>query len=181
MLKTKNTNNDYPSRDECLQLLAQAGCPTDVINHVLVVTDLALKIASRFPDADRALVEAGALLHDIGRARTHGILHGVEGGRIARELNLPVEIINIIERHLGAGIPKQDAVTLGLPARDFVPQTIEERIIAQADNLVEGDKRVPIKRSLQILIDKGLPAVAERMERLYSELSAEAGIEIDEI
>lgn len=171
----------YPNRDECLRILTEAGCPEKVIIHVQIVTKLAMKIAERFPDADKNLIEAAGLLHDLGRAKTHDIDHAVAGGELARELQLPAEIINIIERHICAGIIKADAVNLGLPARDYIPETLEERIIAHADNLVEGNKRVPIKRSVQILQEKDLPEVAKRVQELHNNLSREAGIDLDEI
>jgi tRNA (cytidine56-2'-O)-methyltransferase len=171
----------YPNRDECLRILTEAGCSKKVIHHVSTVTKLALKIAERFPNADKNLIEAAGLLHDLGRARTHGINHAVAGGELARELQLPSEIINIIERHICAGIIKADAINLGLPARDYVPETIEERIIAHADNLVEDNKRLPISRSVQILHEKGLPEVAKRVQELHKTLSREAGIDLDEI
>jgi uncharacterized protein (TIGR00295 family) len=171
----------YPNREECLQILKQMNCPKHVVHHILVVTELALKIANRIPKADIELVEAGALLHDLGRAKTHGITHAVEGARLGDRLGLPKEIIRIIERHICAGIPKEDAVNLGLPEKDFTPETLEEKIVAHADNLVEGNKRCKINRSIQILNDQGLPKVAERVRKLHVALSDSAGIDLDEI
>jgi uncharacterized protein (TIGR00295 family) len=176
-----NDQKKYPTRKECLNILNQLKCPEHVIQHLLTVTDLALRIADRIPEAEVSLVEAGALLHDIGRSRTHGIQHGVVGSRLARELDLPEEIINIIECHLGAGIPEQEAVKLGLPKKNYIPITIEQKIVAHADNLVEGEKRCSIKRSIQILQNRSLPDVAERVKSLHVALSRLAGIDIDEI
>jgi uncharacterized protein (TIGR00295 family) len=175
---TQNTY-DYPNREECLGLLRDANCPEHVIDHILVVTELALLIAERFPDCDKSLVEAGALLHDIGRSRTHGLTHAVEGAKIVRELGLPDELVNIIERHICAGIPVEDSVGLGLPEKDYTPRTIEERIVAHADNLFEGKKRCKISRSVEILQNQGLPVVAERVRLLHENLSKAAGIDLD--
>ena len=67
---TENTiTRKYPTRDECLKLLKDAGCSEKVIEHILIVTELALKIAKHFPEANLELLEAGALLHDIGRSK----------------------------------------------------------------------------------------------------------------
>ena len=35
---------------------------------------------------------------------------------------------------------KEESVNLGLPMKDYLPMTIEEKIVAQADNLVSGSK-----------------------------------------
>ena len=116
-----------PSPEECVELLKKAGCSEEVIGHCVTVRDIAVRIAEK-SGADVNLVEVGALLHDIGRSKTHGIKHGIEGSKIAKKLGLPEEIVNIIERHIGAGLPAEDAKKLGLPERDFIPITLEEKI-----------------------------------------------------
>ncbi|MCJ2534368.1 MAG: HDIG domain-containing protein, partial [Candidatus Thermoplasmatota archaeon] len=93
--------NSIPNPEECIELLKQSGCSVEVIGHCKAVRDVAVRMVER-ANADVKLVEAGALLHDIGRSETHGILHGVKGSKIAKKLGLPDEITNIIERHIGA-------------------------------------------------------------------------------
>ena len=39
-------------------------------------------------------------------------------------------------RQIRGEIPAEDAAAMGLPERDFLPITVEEKIIAHADNLV---------------------------------------------
>src|SRR5690554_3439113 len=90
--------------------------------------------------ADLSLVRSGALLHDLGRSRTHDIRHGVEGARRARELGLPESLVMIIQKHVGAGITPENARDLGLPPLDYVPSTLEEMIVCHAGNLVDDDK-----------------------------------------
>ena len=104
----------------------------------------AMTIASNFDDADKDLIRKGALLHDIGRSRTHGITHAIEGVEIARGYGYPDNVLNIIERHIGAGITPEEAERLGLPKKSYVPQTLEEKIVAHADNLISGTKEVDI-------------------------------------
>ncbi len=171
----------YPNREECIQILQDVGCSDGVIKHCEVVTEIALRIAAKIPDADIDLVHAGGLLHDIGRSKTHGIAHAVEGAKLASELGLPEELILIIERHIVAGIPQDTAVELGLPAKDYMPQAIEEQIVAHADNLVEQHKRVKVTRAVEILKGQGLDEPAERVSKLHRELSTIAGIDIDEL
>jgi putative nucleotidyltransferase with HDIG domain len=90
-----------PTRKECIHLLKKFGCDENVIDHCLVVEDLAIKMAE-LAGANKKLVSIAALLHDIGRGSTHGIRHAVEGAKIARKLGLPEKLVLIIERHIGA-------------------------------------------------------------------------------
>ena len=71
-----------PNPGQCLQLLKEAGCSDEVINHCKAVRKVAVRIAKK-AHANIQLVEAGALLHDIGRSKTQGIMHGIEGAKIA--------------------------------------------------------------------------------------------------
>lgn len=132
-------------RRECNRVLRAAGCDDDVIRHCNAVADLALELAHRHHESvDERLVFKGALLHDLGRARSHGINHGVVGGAMARALDLDEELVRIIERHIGAGLTAAEAETVGLPPRDLLPETLEEKIVAHADNLIAGWKRTSI-------------------------------------
>jgi len=172
--------SQIPDSKTCLALLQQAGCSDLVITHCKAVREVAVRIAVR-AKANLELVNAGALLHDIGRSRTQGILHGVEGARIAQELHLPESIVHIIERHLGAGIPKNEAVALGLPARDFLPLTLEEKIVAHADNLINSDRQQPIENEVAKALKKGHKAHAARLLQLHHELSSICGIDLNMI
>ena len=89
-------------------------------------------------------MQKGALLHDIGRSRTHGITHAVEGVEIARGYGYGDDVLNIIERHIGAGITKKEAEELNLFEKSYVPETLEEKIVAHADNLISGTEEVDI-------------------------------------
>lgn len=169
---------EIPDQKKCLILLQKAGCSDVVIAHCKAVREVAVRIAVR-AHADVELVSAGAMLHDIGRSRTHGILHGVEGARIAEELGLPRGIVLIIERHVGAGISKDEAVVLGLPARDFLPQTLEEKIVAHADNLIDNDRKQSIKQEVAKALKKGQKKHAARLLQLHRELSERCGIDLD--
>lgn len=170
--------DNLPSKEECLRLLRAAGCSERVIEHCLAVENLALKIA-RLTDCDLDLVSRGALLHDIGRGKTHGVEHAIKGGDIAREYGLPKEIIRIIENHLGAGISRNEAKELGLPDRDFIPTTLEEKIVAHADNLLEENKKQPIIKVIQRFESQGYPEIAKKIKRLHEELSTICKMELD--
>ena len=127
-----------------IELLKKENTPENVIQHCKAVCKKAMKIAANFDDADVELIRKGALLHDIGRSRTHGIRHAIVGAEITHGYGCPPEVTNIIERHIGAGITAEEAVKLGLPAKSYVPQTLEEKIVAHADNLISGTEEVDI-------------------------------------
>ncbi len=167
-----------PDRDECLRLLSEHGCDSEVIAHCVAVTELAVRIAKRCR-ADVPLVQAGALLHDIGRCRTHDLMHAVEGARIAKELKLPQALCKIIERHVGAGITAEEAARMDIPKKDYTPQTLEEKIVAHADNLLSGSRRTTIEEAVSHLARKGHHESALKMLRLHEELSEMCGTNID--
>lgn len=127
-----------------IKLLKKENTPLNVIQHSKAVYIKSMEIASNFDDVDTDLIKKGALLHDIGRSRTHDINHAIVGVEIARQYGYDKDILNIIEKHIGAGITRSEAVKLGLPKKSYIPQTLEEKIVAHADNLVNGIQEVDI-------------------------------------
>ena len=169
-----------PDYDTCIEMLKSEGCSKAVISHCIAVRDIAVKIAKK-TDANIALVEAGALLHDIGRSKTHGIKHAVEGVKIAKKLGLDKSIILIIERHIGAGLSKEEAKKLGLPVKDYIPETIEEKIVCHADNLIDDSKRQPVEVEVQKALGRGLNDYAVKLVKLHKELSEIYGMDLNKI
>jgi uncharacterized protein (TIGR00295 family) len=167
-----------PTRKECIDLLKKAGCDENVINHCQAVEDLALRIAE-LTDANKKLVRIAALLHDIGRGSTHGIRHAVEGAKIARGVGLPESVVLIIERHIGSGLTKDEAKRLGLPQKDYVPNTLEEKIVAHADNLIDENEKRPVREVAQRFEELGYGSVAEKILALHKELSEICGMDLD--
>ena len=156
-----------------IELLKRLGCSDRVIEHILAVKRVALRIADETTiPVDRELVRMGALLHDIGRARTHGIDHAVVGAEMAREMGVDERIVRIIERHIGAGINADEARALGLPVKDYVPQTPEEKIVAYADNLIKGNRETTFEAALEEF--KSIPGIGkpaiERFIMLHEEI-----------
>jgi uncharacterized protein len=150
-----STNSLRPS--DALRLLSSEGCDARLISHVQAVSKLAKalaeKIRSRGGDIDVPFVEVAALLHDIGRSKTHGIRHGVEGAAIMRKLGFE-GYARVCERHIGAGLTKEEAKQPGLPEKDYLPETLEEKVVAYADKLIDGDKVVPIENTISDLKEK---------------------------
>lgn len=140
------------SHENAVKLLSETGCEPDVIEHCLAVSSFSVKIARKLAASgkvvDVGLVEIGAILHDLGRARTHGIDHAAVGAKIAEELDLDPRIVRIIKCHIGAGLSREEARSLGLPDDDYIPRSIEEKIVAHADNLMRGTERISLEEYL---------------------------------
>ena len=122
------------------QILIDAGCSPGVVAHCRAVSLAAVALAKRVTGVpvEIELVRLGGLLHDIGRSRTSGVGHALEGVKIGRKLGFPPALLHIIERHIGAGITAAEAGRLGLPRRDYLPMTPEEKIVSYVDNLTKG-------------------------------------------
>lgn len=188
-MSTKESKSDdseqkpkLPTRNEALEILRSTGADASVVRHCIAVSDIAVRIAKHCKrSVDIQLVEIGGLLHDIGRSSTHGIRHAVEGARIAYEKELPDELIKIIERHIGAGLTEDDARRFGLPIKSYMPETLEEKIVAHADNLISGSKKAPVAEAVQRLVRMHEMEGAKRILALHKELSEICGTDLDSI
>jgi len=167
-----------------IKMLKDEGCSHEVIDHSLKVQRLAMKIAERIKrngiKVDMNTVYLASLFHDIGRSRTHGINHIVEGANIARQLGLPEKVVKAIEHHGGAGIDKEDAVKLGLPPKDYTPRTLEEEIVAHADNLTDNGYR-SIDEVVKKFEERAGKKAAEKVKNLHKKLSELCGIDVGEL
>ena len=168
----------YPNERECLRILSDAGCTRRVLVHCCTVRAVAGEMASRL-DVDQELVVAGALLHDLGRAVDHSILHAMVGADMARCIGLPDELVEIIRKHTGAGLDQTDIDELGLPQGDYIPRTLEEKTVAHADNLVSDNRVVTHTFSSEKLRKKGSFRGADRLDALHKDLSQQCGYDLD--
>jgi uncharacterized protein len=170
-------NEKLPSREQALQFLRQSGCSKRVIRHCETVAELAVEIAKACEekgiDVDLKLVEIGALLHDIGRSKTHSVHHAVVGAKIAKSLGLPEPVISIIKRHVGGGIAAKEAKRLGWQKDIYIPQTLEEKIVSHADKLIDGSRRVPIEGTIKKFRSENIvpPSAIIRLRKLHREMS----------
>lgn len=127
-----------------------------LVTHSRAVADYALQCSQAHPEygIDNSMLEAAAMLHDIGIIRCDApgiecygnepyICHGVIGATMLRtDAHLfgmtPEEIepfARVCERHTGTGLTlKQiELQQLPLPHQDFTPETITEQLICYAD------------------------------------------------
>ena len=122
-------------------------CHGIFIQHSRQVADKALDIAQRCNlNLSLDKVEAAAMLHDIGIFLTnapdidchgteHYIRHGILGAELLRNEGFDEAIARVAERHTGAGltIDDIDRQQLPLPRKDYLPETMLEKLICYAD------------------------------------------------
>ena len=136
-----------PSVEEAMAIHAKYGSAPHIVRHCQAVA-MAAKIVgdglrARGRGIDMNAVIAGALLHDVGRSRTQTVRHGVEGAAILEKEGVDREVVEMVRRHVGAGISVAEAKKLGLPDFDYTPRTLEERVVCFADKMVDAEKVRP--------------------------------------
>jgi uncharacterized protein len=167
-------SNRLPSREQALQFLLENKCHPKVVRHCKAVAELALKTADILKKKDMKidchLVEIGALLHDVGRSKTHTVHHAVVGAELAKDAGLPEPVISIIRRHVGGGITTSEAEELGWPRDNYMPISIEERIVSYADKLIVDSKEASIEITIQKLIKENKKEAANRVRKVYEDI-----------
>lgn len=158
-----------------------------LVRHCEQVREKALAIlADSGVELDARLAADGAMLHDIGIRRCDApkilcegsepyIAHGVIGARMLREYGaangLDLEAFaRICERHTGSGITAAEvrAQALPIPVRDYLPETLEEKLVCLADKFFSksGDmKEKPLDR-IRCSMRKFGPDAAARFDAL---------------
>lgn len=157
------------------------------MKHCRQVADKALDIARRksLPLDEKDIVE-GAMLHDIGIFLTdaqgidcHGSLkylcHGTAGAGLLRSEGFDERFARIAECHTGAGITADEVEASGLPipVRDYLPETLLEKLICYADKFYSksGDmQEKPLERVIASM-SKFTPATLERFNALHAMFS----------
>ncbi|MHA1942434.1 MAG: HDIG domain-containing metalloprotein, partial [Candidatus Hodarchaeales archaeon] len=141
-----------PSYLECLKLLFSIRTPYTVISHSIFTTKTAMSITntlkSKNYNLNCNLILAGAMLHDIGRSQSQKINHAVLGANILREKGFPDKLVKIVEKHIFAGISAEDSVEFNLPYQDYIPDTLEEKIVTYSDNI---SKKNNILSTIQVI------------------------------
>jgi uncharacterized protein len=157
------------------------------------VTAKALELARHYgknhskAKVDLRFIEEAAMLHDIGIFRCHSpeimchgsepyIRHGIIGKRILEEEGYERHAL-VCERHTGVGLTRKDIAeqNLPLPDRDFMPITIEEKIICLADKFYSKNpkklfRQKPISKIKKNLKKRG-SHIVRRFEDLYEEIT----------
>jgi molybdenum cofactor cytidylyltransferase len=126
----------YPSEDECLDLLTEAGAPERVIRHSravrAVALDMARQLILRGAELDENLLSAAALLHDMMRSEPD---HAAAASKRLLTLGYPDAAI-LVAQHMD----RPEGI-------DFRPD--EAALLYLADKLVREDKIVPLEETLR--------------------------------
>jgi uncharacterized protein (TIGR00295 family) len=166
-----------PSEEEALALHRKYRSNEAIVRHCIKVAEVAVLLAEGLAHAgknvDGRAVLAGALLHDIGRTRIQTVAHGAEGAEILAGEGVDDEVVQIVRRHVGAGISTEEAKRLGLPDYDYIPRTLEERTVCFADKLVSTERIRPFNEEENRFLRKGHDV--ERLRDLKRELQKDLG------
>ena len=120
-----------------------------VYGHCQIVCEIALWCADNIKaevKVDKSVLQAAALLHDIGtyvlfddegKVANERLYpqHAILGAKIVSDEGIDSRISEIIETHILLGLTRQEIIDTPwlLPARDYVPSTIEGELLCYAD------------------------------------------------
>jgi uncharacterized protein len=122
-----------------------------VWTHSDIVRQIAVRLADTLEETksikvNREILEAGALLHDIGMypcyddelntsSKLIPLQHAFVGGSIVRSEGFGEEYARFCEVHTATGLTKEDIEreNLEVEIKDYVPVTVEEELVTYAD------------------------------------------------
>jgi uncharacterized protein len=164
-------------RNRALELHKRYGSNERIVGHCEAVARVALilveALKKKGKQVDEPSVITAALLHDIGRSRIQTVHHGYVGAEIVGKEGLGGTVSEIVRRHVGAGISKEEAEKLGFPDGDYLPRTLEERIVCFSDKMVDGDRVRPFEEEVLRFVAKGHDV--GRLNRLREGLRGDFG------
>lgn len=148
--------------------------------HACKVRDFALEMARKHHELnlDLQFIEEASMLHDLGIFLTdapgihcHGkaqyLCHGYLGAEILRSLGYERHA-RVCERHTGTGLKKEQILLneWDIPAKDFLPETLEEQLICFADKFFSKTKYLHTPRALEQVIESMRKISEESVEKI---------------
>jgi len=136
-----------PSRTECMELLGQFDMPQHIRRHSLLVAEVALLLAARLNQnssgLDLRLIEAAALLHDVGKVSSlkTGENHAVLGAQMIQGIVAPA-VARIVEEHIS------------LDSSQVAGPVTESLIVNYSDKRVRHDQVVLLEERYYDLIER---------------------------
>lgn len=151
-----------PTRSECLKLMRKTQMPPHIQKHSLLVADIALYLTRLLNQnsvkLNLAIVEAGALLHDIAKAQSisTGVRHESMGAQLLHEWGY-LQLAAIVHDHVNL-----DLVRLNGPIT-------ESLVVNYADKRVKHDEIVSLQNRFYDLIER-YAKTSEHEKRLLQKL-----------
>lgn len=136
-----------PSIEKCFDLIRQMEMMDHIIDHSIMVANVANFICRRlkfyFPALNTDLVTSGALLHDITKTRSFDTkeFHSETGGEMLTEMGYP-ETGDIVRQHV---------ILDSYQSEDII---CEPAIVNYADKRVLHDQVVSLDKRLEYIKDK---------------------------
>lgn len=155
----------------------------------------ALCAALALPQDEAELVEAQALLHDIGRSRTHGPLHGWTGYVLVRAHGHPLEARGCLAHWLKGRGPEEllrdGRLAPGFVERAFAifgerPWSLQDSVVSLADSCVRDTTIVTLDERHEDLLrrygeSRWMRRAWELARRHGEEVTAALGFPFEEI
>ena len=137
---------NLPTRDQCIELMGQAGMLENIVRHSMAVNLVAVFLAKEIKRngtrIDVDLVDRASLLHDLDKHLTfQNGQHGVVGKKMLEEKGYP-ELGEFCVTH-----------NLEFPLSNSFP-SLEHKIVFYADKRVNGDKIVSRKERFEYIKNK---------------------------
>ena len=156
-----------------------------ITTHCKIVNEIAQQCAARSSEQiDTELLQAACLLHDIGTyaffdAQAHGLnnrmypQHGMLGAKIVADEGLDPRLADLIETHLLMGLSKDEIlhtkrphdVDWPLPARDYIPTTIEGVLLCYADRFHSKHPTFNRYETFLAGLERYMPLQAEKFKQ----------------
>ena len=166
-----------PDEEQILELHRRYGSNDVLLNHCRTVAKVAnlltLELKKKGSRVDAEVVNAAAMLHDIGRNKTQTVRHGLEGAELLEREGVDGRVVAAVRKHVGAGISAEEAQSLGLPNLDYIPRSVEERVVCFADKMVDSSRVRPFEAEVQRFVRKGHDV--QRLMALKKRLRDELG------
>jgi len=155
-----------PTKEQCLELIGQQKMLPHIVRHSQLVTRVAVLIARKLngvgQELDLALVEAGALLHDITKTISIETRenHAQTGGELLTSLGYPA-VGDIVRQHIC------------LDAASFDPDAVTEaEVVNYADKRVKHEEVVDIEDRFRDVLERYVrifPGLEGRFEQVQQE------------
>lgn len=97
----------------------------------------------------------------------------MDWAKILEEEGVDQVVVEIVRRHVGAGISPEEAEKLGFPQGDYIPRTLEQRVVCFADKMVGGDGVRPFEEEVKRYERKGHDV--QRLKKLKADVAADLG------